>query len=37
MQFKNYTQKTVSYEKRMQIEENKTKVEMTLVVYQDRN
>lgn len=30
MQFKKYTQKTVSYEKQMQIAENKTKVEMTL-------
>ena len=30
MQFKKYVQKTVSYEKQMQIAENKTKVEMTL-------
>ena len=30
MQFKNYAQKTVSYEKKMQIEENRMKVEMTL-------
>lgn len=31
MQFSNYSRKEVSYEKQMQIEENKTKVEMTLV------
>lgn len=30
MQFKNYARKTVSYEKQMQITENKAKVEMTL-------
>ena len=30
MQFKNYACKTVSYEKQMQITENKAKVEMTL-------
>ncbi len=30
MQFKNYARKTVSYEKQMQIAENKAKVEMTL-------
>lgn len=30
MQFKNYAHKTVSYEKQMQIAENKAKVEMTL-------